>query len=202
MDYEAPLNSRLWEELRTETLKIVRPIFREAFLAGVHAGLLMLPRKGRRDALPLPALPPDLFDQDWLNNMADFFIQGYSDRWWAKLSIARQDALRKAILEARAGGLGPNFVMDQIAPLFDASSVSRIAVTEMTRLIGEGARQTYAAAGIPSWEWKTANDSLVDPICDDLEGQIFPVTEPFVPGHPGCRCVAAPYGEMDLSMVA
>lgn len=204
------LHPALWEELRIETLRKVRPIFREAFLAGTHAGLLLLPRTGRRDAQPkivaaaaVSAIPPGLFDTEWINQFADQFIIGYSDEWWAALSEARQIALRQAILDASRAGLGPQYVMDQIAGLFDPVAVQRIAVTELTRLMGEGARQTYNAAGFPSWKWNTVNDALVCPkICEPLAGQIFPVSQPFTVGHVNCRCFPSPAGAIPMEWAA
>lgn len=210
MNFDEPLSDLFWEDLRASTLKLVRPIFLEALLAGAHAGMLLLPKKGKRDAQPNPPrrrpgaiapvrLLPAIFDEAGLNALAEQFITTYSDDWWAALSTTRRDALRVAILRAQEEGLQPAAIMRELDGLFDPAAVQRIAVTEMTRLIGEGARLTYGAAGFPKWRWNTVNDALVDPFCRDLSGRVFTMAIPFQPAHPNCRCFPSPAGEIDIA---
>lgn len=59
----------------------------------------------------------------------------------------------------------------------------------------------YRRAGIEKVfvkaEWLTAGDSRVCPLCKDMEGKIYTLSEiePLIPLHPLCRCAAIPYIE-------
>ena len=78
-----------------------------------------------------------------------------------------------------------------VSPLFSDARAESIAVTETTRAISEG--EAFAAAVIASvtrslvtWFWQSEEDDSVCAVCDGLNGQEQPATEP--PAHPMCRC--------------
>lgn len=78
-----------------------------------------------------------------------------------------------------------------VSSLFSEARAESIAVTETTRAISEG--EAFAAAVVASvtralatWFWQTEEDDSVCAVCDGLNGQERPSTEP--PAHPMCRC--------------
>lgn len=151
--------------------------------------------------LPLPFLP---FDFDIVMDAALQIIASYVDDWWLQFSTTTQDALRAIIARARTEGLTTPEVIDLVEPLFGPTRARAIAVTETTRLLGLGAQETYKNAGFVFWQWRTVMDARVDPDCEQLgeqndgEGAIFPMTTPFMPLHPNCRCWPVPYGDPSM----
>lgn len=57
--------------------------------------------------------------------------------------------------------------------------------------------ETYS---VTIWEWETANDARVCPVCGPLHGQQFEGDGgPWPPLHGGCRCSRYPVGEATYS---
>lgn len=181
----------LWDEVRRTIIGVMLPSWRLLFIEGAILGAEERPRTKAAELEP-PDEPEIPFDWDAVNTAADDFLEGYSDRWWQQWSQTTQDSLRKAIRRARDNGLGPKSVVEDIANLFGKARAKRIAVTEMTRLMGAGAQATYQAAGVGEWMWQTVRDALVDPICDSLQGEVFLMTHQFEPAHVNCRCWPLP----------
>lgn len=184
-----------WLEQKTAMLLIVQPLFHEAFRLGVELGARQPAGKETfltEDAFRLPART---YDVDAIARAADDYIRGYSDAWWDYLEKETKERLRDAIVKARELGLGPKEVAELIEPLFGKERALLIARTEMTNLIGGGAQAQYRAEGYTQWQWASAEDGRVCPVCDALAGTVFPMTTQFWGAHPACRCWALPYGD-------
>lgn len=73
-----------------------------------------------------------------------------------------------------------------------------IARTEIIHAHAEGQLYSFELLGVKELgiiaEWSTAGDSLVCPICGDMEGETFSVEDAhgLIPAHPNCRCVWIP----------
>src|SRR3990167_8201342 len=118
----------------------------------------------------------------------------YTNEWWQALEGSTRDGLRKAIQTNIETGAPLRGLIKDIEPLFGKGRASMVAATEVTRLYAEGNRFAYASAGIQQVEWKTVRDTLVDPLCDELNGDRWPLgQEQFVPPrHVNCRCRLVP----------
>ena len=180
---------QFWRDQKRIMVAAVTPIFRALLLAGAEAGAEETPVRTKQ-------LPPDF------ELIAAEIIDGYTDEWWALLERTTRDRLRQAIAEAREFGFGADWVAEQIEPLFGPERALRVAVSEVTNLLGKGAQETYKQAGFTGWIWRTVNDSVVDIICTDLQnasdprrgGKPFPMSREFRRAHPNCRCWPVPAG--------
>lgn len=154
--------------------------------------------KYRDDALAIMSgqrAAPRTINPARVERAAQQAIADYSDAWWEQFSTNTQERMRAVLAAAESEGLTIDEIVDGLAPLFGEDRAQLIAVTETTRLMGMGATETYRALGFGGWEWQTANDELVCPICSALDGQEFSTDDVFQPGHPGCRCWATPAGD-------
>jgi predicted ABC-type ATPase len=185
-------------------------------LAGLLHGRVMpgQPLRGQRDRFPgvdddfLPIPGPDgqtalPFDFEAITDATDQFIATYTDRWWNQIETTTRESLRSTLRRAAAEGLTIEQVISEIEPLFGTARASRIAVSETTNLMGQGAQLTYERAGFTGWIWRTVRDSAVDAICDGLaqqsdpqfDGVPFPMTRRFERAHVNCRCWPVPAGK-------
>lgn len=217
----AAFDVRFWNELRAVMMGHLLPMFREAFLVGAVLGA------GQRPAVTRPATTALLafrsildahaiiaakqidapegrtelpFDFEAIAAASDEVIQSYADEWWSTFRQSTQDGLRAAIRRADANGLGIQSVIDDIEPLFGRVRATRIAVSETTTLVGQGAQETYRRAGFGEWEWRTVRDARVDPTCDALDKKRFPITTAFQRAHPNCRCFPVPAGPPSIGI--
>jgi len=181
-----------WAEQRALLMKVMVPLWTEAFVAGAELGALEKPVKGKAAA----DLPYSLVDIQVINNAAAEFISGYSNTWWMTWSMSQRQVLGRAIQSAYDHGLGPKDVAKAIASAFAPKNAEAIAITEMTNAIGAGAQAQYRAQGFGQWDWRTVADARVDPVCE-ANGQNgpYPMTTPFAAAHPRCRCWPVPAGE-------
>lgn len=118
----------------------------------------------------------------------------YRNEWWNNIQRSTQSSLRTAIQTHIESGEALSVLEKRIEPLFGARRAQAIASTEVTRLYADGNATAYRDAGIGEVEFQTVRDARVDPDCDDLQGERFPVgqvnTRP--PIHTRCRCWIAP----------
>ena len=192
-----------WDEQRDTLFKFARPLFLEAFLVGAELGSEQQPsrRKSAVDALTLMVggykaeVPQLAFDADAIGEEARIAIQTYMDRWWSLLSTSTRRQLLRILTEAIESGRTIQAVVVDVEHLFGPARARRIAVSELTNLMGQGAQVTYRRAGFPKWEWRTVRDGRVDPICVDRDTQQFPITQTFERAHVGCRCWPVPAGK-------
>lgn len=186
-DLEESLNDPgFWAELRASIMGAVIPVWVESFVAGAELAV---------EDVGLPV------DVDAINSAADEFIEQYANEWWDRLEAGQRERLRSAIQKARANGLSAKEVAALIEDDFGAERAMRIAVTELTNLLGGGAQEQYRASGFRFWQWRTANDERVCPVCAPLEDRVFPMTTRFEAAHVRCRCWPTPYGDAEAANV-
>jgi SPP1 gp7 family putative phage head morphogenesis protein len=188
-----------WAEQGEAVKDAMRPLFLELYLTGAAIAV-------EADPSTTKALDVDI-DTDEFGEAAASAIEDFMDEWWREISDTQRTTLREAIQIARADGLGADFVESELEGAFKkGTNLTRIAVTETTRLVGQGAQASYRKAGFPSWIWRTVNDTAVDPICADLqrqsEAEPFPASQAFIPPHPYCRCWPIPAGTVPASLEA
>ncbi len=186
-DLENALESHaFWDEQRTAIMGAVLPVWLESFVAGAELAF---------EDVGLPV------DVDAVNRAADDYIERYSNDWWERLETGQRERLRSAILQARQNGLSAKDVARLIEDDFGAERAMRIAITEVTTLLGAGAQEQYRASGFRFWQWRTAKDERVCPICGPREDQVFPMSTRFEAAHPRCRCWAAPFGDAEAANI-
>lgn len=181
-----------WEEQRAKITRVVMPVFREAFMVGATLGAEQRPAPSKKAVGLRQQLP---FDFEAVAAASDEALATFTDNWWQQFSRSTQNALRASIVRAQENGLGVAAVVKDIEPLFGAQRAQVIAVSETTTLMGQGAQATYQRAGFTQWEWRTVRDARVDPICQALDKQTFPMSRQFERAHPNCRCWPVPAGE-------
>lgn len=180
-------DQQFWDEQRAEMLRVVIPVFRELYVIG--AALATQQHAGTRAKQLLP------FDLDAVQLASQRFASDHAAAWWDAINATNRAAITNAIATATAEGYDTGWIMGELEPLFGQARAQRIAVTETTRIMGAAAQETYGSAGYGEWEWQTVNDRWVCPICEELRGDVFPISEPFAPSHVGCRCWPVPAGE-------
>lgn len=202
---------KLWDEVRRTLLPIVEPLFREAYIVGAEMGAMQRPARERTGERALAEQALAEFEIGWRQidpgnrtelpydfeatlAAADEVIGNYSDVWWNQFTASTQQALRRAIARAERLGLTTDQVIAEIAPIFGPDRARRIAVSELTDLMGMGAQETYRRAGFGTWEWRTVNDARVDPVCKGRNRQRYPMSVPFRKAHVNCRCWPVPSG--------
>lgn len=95
-------------------------------------------------------------------------------------------------------GSGLPVLEDALQPIFGVQRASRIAATETARIFGEVTKQISEESNLKTGlRWDTAEDELVCPICEPLNGVISQDNERFRhpelgiihhPAHVNCRC--------------
>jgi hypothetical protein len=212
---EAALNQpEIWLAMRADLMANVKPLFLQAMLIGAELGLAehpptearrrskalaLLARFGRKDA-PGPTLEQQA---SAINTVAEEYVATYTDRWWESLQGTIRTDLRDAIAQASRTGGGALEVAARMDRVLGKARAEIVAVTEVTRLMGHGAQLQYARLGYGSWDWRTANDSRVDPICTAKAGDgPYTISIMFNPAHPRCRCWPVPFGQVNPAAAA
>jgi SPP1 gp7 family putative phage head morphogenesis protein len=93
-------------------------------------------------------------------------------------------------------GQGPQVVADAMAKAINMSATRAMlsARTEMLRAYRSSSLRTYAANQdiLDGWTWLCDFGPRTCASCLALAGRVFPLSVQFFPGHPACRCSAAP----------
>jgi SPP1 gp7 family putative phage head morphogenesis protein len=140
------------------------------------------------DTAVLSATDWTLINEDaraWASQYAGQLVQG----------ITRTSAtiLQGALSDYIGGTLAYRDLLALLAPTFGSTRATTISQTEITRAFSEGNRQSWQRTGVIEWwSWQTASDERVCPICDGLDGEVFPMDAPMPPGHVKCRCWTSP----------
>lgn len=179
------VDDAFWAEFRRRLGKVAAPIFLTVYTGGIEAGQHIRPLREKAEGAPVYL---DI-DIAVVNAAADDYIRNYMFTWLAQVEESTKNQLREAITIMRRDGLGIEYVIAKADALFGTERAQSIAVTETTRLFGQGAQAAYRAAGLEQWSWQTVRDSFVDSSCSERQGEMYPIGETFEPLHP--RCVAA-----------
>ena len=174
---DVPEDVAFWDKMKDIFLRTIGAVPSQLLSRGVgQAGRLGL------------AVDFDLVNEAVLERAGTFV-----NEWWLNLERSTREGLRKAIQSNIETGAPLRTLIKDIEPLFGKARAKMISATEVTRLYAEGNAAAYASAGVEEVEWRTVNDAAVDPICDALAGQRFPVgSAERPPAHPNCRCWLAP----------
>lgn len=214
-DLERFFERALWDDLRGIIVPRIYPLFHEAFLIGSEMGAMQRPARerasdvatGARDTSEdqgrqrlQPGAPTILpYDLEAISTASGDVVASYTDLWWQQFAESTQRQMRAIIARAERLGLTTADVTRELTPLFGPERAQRIAVSELTNLLGMGAQETYRLAGFGQWEWRTVRDSAVDPICRSRDRRRFPITQPFRRAHVNCRCWPVPAGRPSVS---
>lgn len=191
------------EKPRGLRVKAPEGVIQDLVLAGLRTLDGNYPGVAKYQPIPEAGLTSLPFDFEAVATAAETYIADYSDEWWVSLEKSTRESLRTIIQRAEVEGLTLPQIIAEMEPLFGEARAARIAVSETTNLLGQGAQATYQRAGFGRWVWKHVSDARVDPVCLDLAqqsdpargGTPFPMSRAFMRAHVGCRCWPTPYGE-------
>ena len=129
--------------------------------------------------------------------------KNFSQRLWTnreQLVGTLQAELTRALIT----GADSASVAKTIAQKMNAAeyAASRLVQTEITRIITESDKDTFAEMGIDEVEIVGTLDGHTCGTCGDMDGKHMPRTEAHAgttapPFHPNCRCVIVPYFDDD-----
>ena len=166
-----------------------------------------------------------ILDQVRNDNFEDVIANTPIELEAGKLSPLQVEELRKVMLEGFTEGKSVNEIASEIEdkvepvnlyqmkngkivlgkdgkPLLAIGEAFRsnlIARTESTRLAANGALANYSDGGIKQVRFLSALSQRTCPICEALNGEIYPLSESFgiIPVHPACRCTFTPITALD-----
>lgn len=149
-------------------------------------------------------LPPTkqinrVLDARWVDE------KNYSERIWDNRTKLVQN-LFDAVGQTIARGLSAQQCADMIQKEMNSSysSAIRLARTEINHICNEAAADAYKDEGIEYYQFLATLDERTSEICQELDGQIFPISEKQVgvncpPMHPNCRSTIVPVINIDKS---
>lgn len=133
---------------------------------------------------------------------ADFYNANFSERIWSHADNLK-DAISTELQKGFISGVSSQKMAQNIKKQFEVSykDAHRLVVTELRRVQTDVARQQYEESGIEEYEYCAVNPRAC-PICKDLDGQVFKVSEMRAgenapPIHPNCHCTTAPKVDED-----
>lgn len=140
------------------------------------------------------------FDWTLANTTARDWAASYAPRLAGDINATTQRMVGQSVSRWIENGEPLQALIDDIAPVFGRGRAELIASTEVTRAYAEGNRIAYRESGVVTeWEWRTAADERVCPVCGPLQGKRRRLDgEPFdigvdaPPAHPRCRCWVVP----------
>jgi SPP1 gp7 family putative phage head morphogenesis protein len=124
------------------------------------------------------------------------FERGESIRSIAKK--IKSDVKLKSLLKYNDKGLELDKEGNPIVQINKDYRSEMIARTETTRLANLGALDNYKDNGVQKVRWIAALSDRTCEECQELNGQIFEITDPTLPPvHVDCRCTIAPITELE-----
>lgn len=150
------------------------------------------------------------FDWTLANDAARRWADQYVGELITEINATTLERTRRAVAAWIENGEPLEMLIEDLTPIFGRQRAELIASTEVTRAYARANRESYLAAGFTRWEWRTAADERVCPVCGPLNGQTVRIDEafdPFLPdeavalvrrsfssppAHPRCRCWVVP----------
>lgn len=150
------------------------------------------------------------FDWTLANDAARRWADQYAGELITEINATSLERTRRAVAAWIENGEPLEMLIEDLTPIFGRQRAELIASTEVTRAYARANRDSYLAAGFTRWEWRTAADERVCPICGPLNGQTVRIDEAFErflpdealdmvrrsfsspPAHPRCRCWVVP----------
>lgn len=160
-------------------------------------------------------LPDDYNTPEWddqISTAAGDWVMDYAQQLFTDINTTTKNEIKQKIIENYSSmvdqkedfnTLFDNSISDTYEDALD-QRIILIGVTETTTMASSGMRAAFVNSGILQWQWFTAPDEKTCPECQDLNGAIETIGEPFTndgviapPIHPNCRCMLFPvlYGD-------
>jgi SPP1 gp7 family putative phage head morphogenesis protein len=136
---------------------------------------------------------------DWglVNKAARDWARQYTFDLVKGINGTSRQFLQQAVGDWIQSGQPIDDLVKQLEPLYGSVRAEMISVTEATRAFAEGNLTTWTESGVvDSIRWMTAEDELVCPICEPLDGKEGSLTDGIEgqkpPAHVRCRCWLEP----------
>lgn len=118
--------------------------------------------------------------------------KNWSSRIWENVTNLQEEFMN-TLVSAIAIGDSAMSVEKKLMERFSVSfsKAKTLVQTEMSHIMNQSSIDRMKDAGIKEWEWYTAEDEKVCPLCKRLDGKRFPITDKHTPpvgSHPNCRC--------------
>lgn len=197
-DLQAALSRRPTEE---ELYDALRTALAESADLGVRVAIRQLEKAGNL-----------AFDWTLAHTEARRWASQYTGQLIGGLNATTRQRVVDAVTEWVQNGQPLDALIAELSPIFGRERAELIASTEVTRAYAEGSRRAYQQAGLTYWQWATAADERVCPICGPLNGQTVAIGTDFSgvlpdevrqgirverfdapPAHPRCRCWVRPW---------
>lgn len=185
-----------WNAERQKLLELLFPLLTGAALAGAEEALEELLEMG--------------MGVDWglVNTRAVEWARRFAALLAADITETTRAFVGEAIAQWMESGERLEVLIEVLEPMFGRVRAEMIGVTETTRSWAEGNLATWRESGVVKGKrWETANDELVCPICEPLNGMVVGLDEngftteeggmglTAPPAHVRCRCGLAPVVE-------
>ena len=162
-------------------------------------------QKGFEKGFPISKLNKDevnkVISKPWAADGSNF-----SDRIWKQRNQLISE-LHNNLSQAIIRGKSPFEVTDVIAKRFNVSKnqAGRLVMTESAFFAEESSKDAYKELGVEQYEILATLDSHTSEICQDLDGQVFNMSEYEVgvtapPFHCYCRSTTIPYFDDEFEL--
>ncbi len=162
-------------------------------------------QKGFEKGFPISKLNKDevnkVISKPWAADGSNF-----SDRIWKQRNQLISE-LHNNLSQAIIRGKSPFEVTDAIAKRFNVSKnqAGRLVMTESAFFAEESSKDAYKELGVEQYEILATLDSHTSEICQDLDGQVFNMSEYEVgvtapPFHCYCRSTTIPYFDDEFEL--
>lgn len=135
-----------------------------------------------------------ILDQPWAVDGTNFSTR----LWTQQTKLVNQ--LSQALTQACVRGEGYTETIEYLAQAMNTSksNAGRLVVTESAYFASRAQNSCFEELGAEQYEIIATLDNITDPECQDLDGQVYDMSEFQVgitapPFHPNCRCTTAPY---------
>jgi SPP1 gp7 family putative phage head morphogenesis protein len=133
------------------------------------------------------------FDYTLVNTAARQWAADYVGLLITQITDTTRNAVRQQVATWVTNGDPLSTLIRDLTPAFGRRRAEMIAATEVTRAFAEAERIAVdSTPAVSGYEWQTARDDRVCPVCGPLHGQRIAKGETFgglfPPAHVGCRC--------------
>lgn len=126
-------------------------------------------------------------------------LRGVLDRYGARGAQAIEEELLDGIIKGRSPREISRAIRRQLGNGYTKARLDTLVRTEMQRAFRGSLFDQYAAMGLEQWRWTATHGVRCCNACLAMSGRIFSMKKPFMPSHPGCRCLPSPHNP-DLSI--
>lgn len=139
-------------------------------------------------------------NQDTIKDIVTFPWSGelYSDKIWKDKELLLSN-IKQTMLKSFIQGTSFSKLSVELSDKVGVSYVNaeRLVRTESNYFMGQASKKAYLDQNITSYEYLAIIDAVTSKVCNNLDGQIFPVSEAtpgvnYPPMHPNCRSTTLP----------